>query len=94
MPGLSLLAIARCAGLTCCLAAMAGCAYTPVAAWDKGDLARPEMQFDADRLGLWEAPIDRGLLLDEHRLEPVDAHVARRLDQPERLAFLLPRGRQ
>ena len=50
MPGLSLLAIARCAGLTCCLAAMAGCAYTPVADWDKGDLARPEMQFDADRL--------------------------------------------
>ena len=30
--------------------ALSGCAITPVAAWDKGDLARPAMQFDADRL--------------------------------------------
>lgn len=34
-------------------AALGGCALAPkveVAAWEKGDLARPAMQFDADRL--------------------------------------------
>ena len=34
-------------------ALLCGCALAPkvdVAAWEKGDLARPSMQFDADRL--------------------------------------------
>lgn len=37
--------------LTCCAAlfALAGCAV-PVQPWQKGDLARPEMGFEPDRL--------------------------------------------
>ncbi|NBO76672.1 MAG: DUF4266 domain-containing protein [Betaproteobacteria bacterium] len=41
------------AGLPALLAAFGGCALAPqvpVAAFEKGDLARPAMQFDADRL--------------------------------------------
>jgi Domain of unknown function (DUF4266) len=39
--------------LICVAALLGGCALAPrvnVAAFDKGDLARPSMQFDADRL--------------------------------------------
>jgi hypothetical protein len=39
--------------LLCSAAMLGGCALAPqvnVAAFDKGDLARPAMQFDADRL--------------------------------------------
>lgn len=39
--------------LLCSTALLGGCALAPqvnVAAFDKGDLARPAMQFDADRL--------------------------------------------
>jgi hypothetical protein len=39
--------------LICTAALLGGCALAPrvnVAAFDKGDLARPSMQFDADRL--------------------------------------------
>jgi hypothetical protein len=50
MSGLNILNIVRYVAPACCIAMLAGCAYTPVAAWDKGDLARPAMQFDADRL--------------------------------------------
>jgi hypothetical protein len=31
-------------------AALTSCAYAPPKPWEKGDLARPEMQFDADPL--------------------------------------------
>ena len=37
-------------GTLAAAATLSGCAVVPVAAWDKGDLARPAMQFDADRL--------------------------------------------
>jgi hypothetical protein len=30
--------------------AVAGCAWAPPKPWEKGELARPAMQFDADRL--------------------------------------------
>ena len=30
------------------LAALAGCAFSPPKPWEKGDLARPAMRFDAD----------------------------------------------
>jgi len=30
--------------------ALAGCAYAPPQPWEKGELARPDMQFDADPL--------------------------------------------
>ena len=30
--------------------ALAGCTFAPPKPWEKGDLARPAMQFDADRL--------------------------------------------
>lgn len=38
--------------LACVLfaATLAGCAYAPPKPWEKGDLARPDMQFDADPL--------------------------------------------
>lgn len=32
------------------LAAVAGCAFAPPKPWEKGELARPAMAFDADRL--------------------------------------------
>lgn len=31
--------------------ALAGCALAPPKPWEKGDLARPSMRFDADPLG-------------------------------------------
>lgn len=40
-------------GLAAALAlatAVAGCAWAPPKPWEKGELARPAMQFDADRL--------------------------------------------
>jgi hypothetical protein len=38
-------------GLVALAAALAGCAaYAPPQPWEKGELARPEMQFDANRL--------------------------------------------
>jgi hypothetical protein len=41
----------RLALLVGALAALGGCASpTPVQAWEKGNLARPEMTFDSDRL--------------------------------------------
>jgi hypothetical protein len=40
-----------CAALVPLIAALAGCAtVTPPRPWEKGTLARPEMQFDADPL--------------------------------------------
>jgi hypothetical protein len=37
--------------IAACLAALAGCAVvTPLQPWEKGVLARPDMQFDASRL--------------------------------------------
>jgi hypothetical protein len=30
--------------------ALAGCAFAPPKPWEKGELARPDMQFDADPL--------------------------------------------
>ena len=32
------------------VALLAGCAYAPPKPWEKGELARPTMQFDADKL--------------------------------------------
>ncbi|MGZ8320420.1 MAG: DUF4266 domain-containing protein [Telluria sp.] len=45
----------RCRSALVCLAwlpllAASGCALEPVAPWQKGNLARPEMRFGADRL--------------------------------------------
>ena len=31
-------------------AMLAGCAYAPPKPWEKGELAKPAMQFDADKL--------------------------------------------
>ena len=31
-------------------ATLAGCAYAPPKPWEKGELAKPAMQFDADKL--------------------------------------------
>ena len=43
----------RSTGLAAALAiatAVAGCAWAPPKPWEKGELAKPAMQFDADRL--------------------------------------------
>lgn len=50
MSGLRTIKGIRCAMLACGVGMLSGCATAPVQAWDKGDLARTEMQFDADRL--------------------------------------------
>ena len=34
----------------CAVVALAGCAFAPPKPWEKGDLARPSMRFDADPL--------------------------------------------
>ena len=40
-----------CSGaLLLCVASLQGCSLAPVQAWDKQDLARPEMAIDPDRL--------------------------------------------
>jgi hypothetical protein len=43
-------AIAAALGALLAAGALAGCASAPVQAWQKGALAKPEMQFDADPL--------------------------------------------
>ena len=40
----------RIAPLVLLLATLAGCAIEPPKPWEKGNLAKPEMQFDYDRL--------------------------------------------
>lgn len=37
--------------VACIAVALAGCAMAPPKPWEKGDLARPSMRFDADPLG-------------------------------------------